>query len=73
MKNPKLGVRNAAHPVVVPWDEDAGLLVESLAGSDNSGSVVYDALDHEARRKACCLSVPRNPSRIASVRANEKS
>lgn len=68
MKKPKLGVLNAAHPVVVPWDDGAELPGVSLAGSDKSGSVVHDAF-----RKASGLPSPLRPSRIAKVRFMEKS
>jgi hypothetical protein len=36
MKKTKLGVRKAAHPVVVPWADSVRLLAVSLAGSDKS-------------------------------------
>ncbi len=68
MKKPKLGVLNAAHPVVVPWDDGVELAGVSVLGSDKSGSVGYDAF-----RKASGLPSPLSPSRIAKVRFMEKS
>ena len=57
---------NAAHPVVLPLDEEG--VAGALTGSDKSVSVV-----HEALRKACGAPSPRSPLRIAKLRSMEKS